>query len=136
VITHDFYPTLLEIARLPLLPRQHVDGVSMMPLLKQTGDLQPRPFFWHFPNYIGAAHVEPARPQSVIRDGDWKLFEFLEDGRLELYNLRGDLGERNDVSAEKPEIARELHRKLDDWRVATKVQMPRANPAYTNDGKQ
>jgi arylsulfatase A-like enzyme len=133
VITHDFHPTLLEIAGLPLMPQQHLDGVSWMPLLKQTGDLEPRPLFWHFPNYIGAAHVEPARPLSVIRDGDWKLIEFLEDGRLELYNLRDDLGEKNNLAARMPEKAKELHRKLAAWRKATNVQMPSLNPKYSTD---
>jgi arylsulfatase A-like enzyme len=130
VITHDFYPTLLETAGLPLMPEQHVDGVSLMPLLKQTADLKPRPLFWHFPNYIGATHLTPARPLSVIRDGDWKLIEFLEDGRLELYNLGSDLGEETNLAAQFPGRCAELHQKLADWRNAARVQMPRPNPEY------
>jgi arylsulfatase A-like enzyme len=131
VISHDFHPTLLEMAGLPLMPEQHVDGVSLMSLLTQSGDLKPRPLFWHFPNYIGATHVEPARPQSIIRDGDWKLMEFLEDSRLELYNLRNDLGERDNLAAQMPDRATELHQKLTTWRKSTKVQMPRLNPENT-----
>jgi arylsulfatase A-like enzyme len=130
VISHDFHPTLLEMAGLPPMPEQHVDGVSLMPLLTQSSALKPRPLFWHFPNYIGATHVEPARPQSVIRDGEWKLMEFLEDGRLELYNLRNDLGEKNNLAAQMPDKANELHQKLTAWRKTTKVQMPRPNPEY------
>jgi arylsulfatase A-like enzyme len=126
----DFVPTLLEMAGLPPMPEQHVDGVSLMPLLTKSGDLKPRPLFWHFPNYIGATHVEPARPQSVVRDGAWKLMEFLEDGRLELYNLRNDLGERNNLAAQMPDKAKELHQKLFTWRKSTNVQMPRLNPEY------
>ena len=135
VISHDFHPTLLEMAGLPLMPEQHVDGVSLVPLLKQTGGLKPRALFWHFPNYIGATHVEPARPVSVIRDGDWKLVEFLEDGRLELYNLRDDLGEKNNLAVQMPARTEELHQKLTAWRKATKVQMPRANPEYKANGR-
>jgi arylsulfatase A-like enzyme len=130
VITHDLYPTLLAMAGLPLMPEQHVDGVSLMPLLRQTGDLQPRSLFWHFPNYIGATHIGPARPLSVIRVGDWKLIEFLENGRLELYNLRDDLGEKNNLAAEMPEKTGQLHQTLIEWREAAKVQMPRPNPEY------
>jgi arylsulfatase A-like enzyme len=130
VITHDLYPTLLEVAGLPLMPEQHVDGVSLLPLLRQTGDLAARALFWHFPNYIGATHLTPARPLSVIRDGDWKLIEFLEDGRLELYNLGDDLGEQQNLAAQMPEKAADLQRRLSDWRRAAGVQMPRPNPAY------
>jgi arylsulfatase A len=132
VITHDFHPTLLEMAGLPLMPEQHVDGVSLIPLLKQTGDLKPRSLFWHFPNYIGATHLEPARPLSVIRDGDFKLIEFLEDGRLELYNLREDVGEKNNLAEQMPEKTKQLHQKLAAWREATNVQMPRPNPGVSN----
>jgi arylsulfatase A-like enzyme len=133
VISHDFPPTLLEIAGLPPMPEQHVDGVSLLPLLKQSGDLKPRSLFWHFPNYIGATHIDPARPLSVIRDGDWKLIEFLEDGRLELYNLRDDLGEQNNLAARMPDQAGRLQRQLAEWRAAAQVQMPQPNPEYRGD---
>jgi hypothetical protein len=131
VISHDFHPTLLEMAGRPPMPEQHTDGVSLVPLLKQSGDLKPRPLFWHFPNYIGATHLEPATPLSVIRDGDWKLIEYLEDGRLELFDLAEDLGETNNLANEQPERAAALHRKLTDWRKTAQVQMPQPNPDYT-----
>jgi len=127
VISHDFHPTLLEIAGLSPMPKQHVDGASLMPLLKQSGALKPRAMFWHFPNYIGAGHPNPARPLSVIREGDFKLIEFLEDGRLELYNLRQDVGEQENLVERLPDRARQMQRKLIEWRKATKVQMPRPN---------
>jgi len=69
----------------------------------------------------------------VIRVGDWKLIEFLENGRLELYNLREDIGEKNNLAAEMPERTEKLHQRLTDWREATKVQMPRPNPEYVEN---
>ena len=130
VISNDFYPTLLEIVGLPPRPEQHMDGVSLVPLLQQTGEIEPRPLFWHFPNYIGAGHPDPARPLSVVRRGDYKLMEFLEDGHVELYNLREDLGEEHDLAAAMPERAAELRQLLAAWRAAAGVQMPRPNPAF------
>ncbi|NQT16139.1 MAG: sulfatase, partial [Planctomycetes bacterium] len=135
VISNDFFPTLLEIAGLPLRPEQHVDGVSLMPLLKQTGQLESRPLFWHFPNYIGAKHPGAARPMSVVRSGDFKLLEFLEDNRVELYNLRKDLGEQHDLADTMPEQAAKLRRLLANWRTAAGVQMPRPNPAFHGDSR-
>ena len=133
VISNDFYPTLLEIAGLPLQPKQHVDGVSLSPLLKQTGELASRPLFWHFPNYIGAGHPDAARPMSVVRSGDFKLLEFLEDDHVELYNLRQDQGEQHDLASAMLEKATELRQLLDNWRAAAGVQMPRPNPLYRGD---
>ena len=135
VISNDFYPTLLEIAGLPLRPEQHRDGVSLVPLLKQTGGLESRPLFWHFPNYIGARHPDAARPMSVVRSGDFKLLEFLEDDHVELYNLRKDQGEQHDLAGAMPEKAAELRGLLAAWRTAAGVQMPRPNPLFRGDSQ-
>jgi arylsulfatase A-like enzyme len=107
-----------------------VDGVNIVSLLKGEGGLKRDALYWHYPNYIGAGHPGGARPCSVIRKGDWKLIESLEDKRLELFNLREDLGEKNDLVAINPGKARELHRLLDEWRKDTGVQMPRVNPDF------
>ena len=139
VISTDFFPTILEIAGLPARPECHMDGVNIVSLLKQDGDLKRDALYWHYPNYIGAGHPGGARPCSVIRKGDWKLIESLEDNRLELFNLREDLGEKDDAAAKYPEKARELHRLLDDWRKDTGVQMPRVNPDFKprqNEGEK
>jgi arylsulfatase A-like enzyme len=130
VISTDFYPTLLAMAGLAPRPQQHVDGQNILPLLKQTGALKRDTLFWHYPNYIGAKHPDGARPCSVIRQGDWKLIEFLEDNRLQLFNLKNDLGETNDLAEQQPARARALQRRLVQWRADAKVQMPKPNPAY------
>jgi len=124
VISTDFYPTILEMAGLKADPRQAPDGVSIVPLLKQTGTIQREALYWHYPHY----HI--TKPGGAIRCGDWKLIEYYEDGRLELYNLRNDLSEKADLAARMPQKAAELRKKLDDWRRAVGAQMPTPNPKY------
>jgi arylsulfatase A-like enzyme len=121
----DFYPTLLEAAGLPADPDQHCDGVSFMPALR--GESFDRgPIFWHYPHYSN----QGGTPGCSVRDGDYKLIEWFEDGRLALYNLREDIGEtRNRVDAE-PETARRLHQQLTAWRDQIEAIIPRPNPDY------
>jgi len=111
------------------MPQQHVDGVSLAPLLTGEGELSRQTLYWHFPNYI-SGHPGPATPCGVIRHEDWKLIEFFEDGRLELYNLSSDMKEERDLAIENPGKAKELHNMLKEWRKIAKVQMPQVNPAY------
>ena len=114
VISTDFYPTILEMAGLPARPEQHVDGVSMVPLLRQTGSTAPRAIYWHYPHYGN----QGGSPGSAVRLGDWKLIEFFEDHRLELYNLKNDLGSGTTWPLEQPGKAAELHQRLKAWRAA------------------
>ncbi len=124
VISNDFYPTLLEMANLPLKPQQHVDGLSMMPLLKQTGTIQRDALYWHYPHY------HRTTPFGAVRKGDWKLIEYYEDMRVELYNLKDDLSEEHDLAKEQPAKAEELREMLHAWRKAVGAQMPTPNPKY------
>jgi len=130
VISTDFFPTILEIAGLPSRPECHLDGVNMVPLLKGERSIDRDALYWHYPNYIGAGHPGGARPCSVVRKGDWKLIESLENNRLELFDLSKDLGETNDLAAVMPEKAGLLKNLLDDWRKEAGVQMPRINPDF------
>jgi len=124
VISTDFYPTMLEMAGLPLKPEQHVDGKSMLPLLKQQGRQEGRAFFWHYPHYGN----QGGSPGGAVRVGDYKLIEFYEDSRVELYNLKIDLGERNDLATTMPEKAAELRQMLHEWRSKVGARMPTPNP--------
>ena len=124
VVSTDFYPTLLELAGLPLMPQQHLDGVSLLPLLK-GGELQRGPLYWHYPHYSN----QGGGPGGAVRDGDWKLIESYEDGSFELYNLRDDIGEKNDMAAGKPAKVAELRGKLVDWRKSVQALMPTPIPA-------
>jgi arylsulfatase A-like enzyme len=129
-ITMDLYPTLLEIAGLPPRPDQHLDGTSLAPLLLETGDAGHDDLHWHFPHYHGSGNV----PSSAIRVGDYKLIEWLEDGRLELYDLSNDPGESTDLSEQMPEKTAELKQILDGWRRSVDAGMPTPNPDW-NPGK-
>jgi len=126
VTSPDFYPTLLEAARLDLLPEQHVDGVSLMPLLRGDAGFDRGPLFWHYPHYGN----QGGTPGCSVRLGDYKLIEFFEDGRLELYNLREDLGEDHNLAAELPGLARDLHERLVAWRESVEARLPARNPNW------
>jgi len=130
VISTDFYPTMLELAGLPLRPNQHVDGVSFVPLLKGK-EMTRGPIYWHYPHYGN----QGGAPAGAVRDGDFKLIEWYEDGRLELYNLRDDIGEANNLAAAMPEKARELQKMLADWRKSAGAQMPTRKEPTRPGGK-
>ena len=123
VISHDWFPTLLQLAGAdPAASRTALDGLSLVPLLRgETGEPSRRELFWHYPHYWNGKKVSP---YSVARVGDWKLIRFYEDDREELYNLRDDLGEGNDFAARMPEKCRELGARLDGWLKAVGAQMP------------
>ena len=135
VIAVDFYPTFLEIAKAAVPEGQPLDGKSLVPLLTGTGSLEPRAIHWHFPCYLQAwACVRvPWRttPVGVVRKGDWKLMEFFEDGRLELYNLKDDVGETVNLAQVIPEKTKELHADMRAWRKEINAPIPTdPNPAY------
>ena len=123
----DVFPTLLEITGAPA-PRQRLDGTSLVPLLRAPGTKLGRDaIFQHFPGYLGMGKNRwRTTPVSLVHAGDWKLMEFLEDGRLELYNLRDDVGETKNLAGELPDKAGELHRRLVAWRTEVQAPMPRA----------
>ena len=128
VIGTDFYPTMLEMAGLPAKPEVHQDGVSILPLLNgSTKTLERDTLYWHYPHY------HRTLPYGAIRDGDWKLIEFFEDGTLELFDLKTDPFEKGNLAAENPAKAKELLAKLVAWRKSVDAQMPTPNPKYDPD---
>jgi arylsulfatase A-like enzyme len=129
ITSPDLYPTLLEAAGLPLRPDQHVDGVSFLPALRGAPDFDRGPLFWHYPHYGN----QGGTPGSSVRMGDWKLIEFFEDGRLELYNLRDDVSEKRNLAAEKPAVVRQLHQRLKAWRAGVNGRIPERNPDWRKD---
>jgi arylsulfatase A-like enzyme len=126
VTSTDFYPTLLEAAGLPPRPQQHMDGVSLMPLLSGGSKLDRDAIFWHYPHYGN----QGGTPGCSVRMGDHKLIEFFEDGRLELYNLREDISEEQDLAATHPRTAGELHDRLMQWRQSVEALVPERNPDW------
>jgi arylsulfatase A-like enzyme len=122
----DYYPTMLEMAGLPLRPGQHVDGISLVPLLK-AGVIPERPLFWHYPHYSN----QGGGPCGAVRAGNLKLIEWYEDMRAELFDLKSDLEEKHDLSVKMPEQGRALREQLHDWRASVKASMPTPNPSWT-----
>jgi arylsulfatase A-like enzyme len=122
VMSIDFYPTILELTGTPLPSSQSVDGRSLVPLLHGR-TIAPRALFWHYPHYGN----QGGAPAGAIRDGDWKLIEWYEDGQHELFDLRDDPGEQHNRASEKPMKVRELAARLDSWRRSVGAMMPTLN---------
>jgi arylsulfatase A-like enzyme len=132
VIGLDFYPTLLEAAGAKPPDGQVLDGASLVPLMTQKGNLKRDAIYWHFPAYLqGGGGTWRTTPGGVIRAGDWKLIEYFEDGRLELYNLRDDIGETTNLADRKPDKAKALHARLVAWRKEVNAPVPtEKNPTF------
>ncbi|MDG2381883.1 MAG: sulfatase [Pirellulaceae bacterium] len=119
VTSPDFFPSILELASLPSQPEVHLDGKSFLPLLKGQ-ERERGPIFWHFPHYGN----QGGAPTGAVRDGDWKLIEWYEDGKLELFNLRQDAAEQHNLAAAQPELRDQLHHSLQNWRTQVEAIMP------------
>ena len=123
----DLYPTLLELAGGQAPSGATLDGVSYLGLLTGggKGTLDREALYWHFPGYLGAG---PGRwrttPAGAIRAGDWKLVEFFETGKVELYHLSEDPGEKSDLASAEPARTKELHDKLVAWRQRVHAPLP------------
>ncbi len=131
VISPDYYPTLLSIAG--TAPAAGVvDGENLVPLLKQANGFTRDAIYWHYPHY----HPGGATPYRAVRAGDFRLIEFYEDNHIELYNLKNDIGETQELAATMPEKANALRQKLHAWRDHVGAQMPTPNPDYNPDKNQ
>jgi arylsulfatase A-like enzyme len=125
IISVDLFPTLADLAAAPM-PAQDVDGVSIASLLRGSNRLNRTDLFWHFPGYLGTGHGQwRTTPVGAIRSGDYKLLQFFENDRVELYNLATDIGERNNLARVKPALANQLKAKLMVWRESIEAPMPR-----------
>ena len=124
----DFYPTILELTGTPgdRKHNQQSDGVSIVSLLDQSGTVERDAIYWHYPHYS----PQGGTPSGAILAGDFKLIEFFEDGHLELYNLKEDIAEKNNLAEALPEKTRELHQMLLAWRNKMDAKMPAPNPGY------
>lgn len=109
VVIQDIYASVLEWAGLSELQPEVIDSKSFLPLLKGQQFDNKRQFIWHYPNYYDVP------PYSTIREGDWKLIYFYKDQRTELYNLKTDLGEANNLIEQESEIAKQLAGKLSEY---------------------
>jgi arylsulfatase A-like enzyme len=124
----DFFPTILDLVGLPLLPDQHQDGVSLLPLLEGK-KIAERALIWHYPHYGN----QGGDPNSIIRRGDWKLIHYWEDGKNELYNLENDPYEKTDVAVINSEKTFELWNELDKYLKSVGANYPVKDPQYSAD---
>ena len=125
VVSYDLYPSILELAGLKKKPEQHIDGLSIVPLIN-GGDINRDAVFWHFPHYHGSAWT----PGAAILMDNWKLIEFYETNDNELYNLNNDIGEEVDLSEKFPDMVKKLQSKLKEMQQETDSQFPILNSAF------
>jgi arylsulfatase A-like enzyme len=131
IMSIDYYPTILAMAGLRPKPGLQLDGVSLVPALSGQA-LAERPLFCHFPHYVPRT---AAVPGTWVREGDWKLIRFFCDNddqtdRFELYNLRTDVGETDNLAPNMPEKVKELNALIGRFLRETEAVVPQPNPAY------
>lgn len=116
VMIEDFYPTILEMAGIKdYQTTSPIDGISFIPLLTQKGDPSlHRPLIWNFPNNWGNDGPGINFVCSIRKD-EWKLVYFYESGKKELFNIPGDISEKNDVSSQHPDIVKLLSKELGEY---------------------
>lgn len=126
VLGMDFYPTMLAAAGIQRPQNHMIDGANFLPVLLNSGLVERDAVFWHFPSYVGHGS-----PSSAIRMGDWKLIQNFEDQTLELFDLREDIGEHQNLAATMPAKAKEMHARLASWQRATNAAIPtELNPDF------
>jgi arylsulfatase A-like enzyme len=135
VLLADLFPTLIGAASVGAASAPAgaaLDGLDLTPLLKNpSATLDRDALFFHYPHYYATT-----TPVSAVRAGDWKLIEYFEDGRRELFNLKNDPSEQTDLAAREPGRVAELHVRLDAWRKEVGAQLPTPNPAFKPKGNQ
>ncbi len=125
ITTTDFYPTILDLAGLELESEYHCDGVSIVPLLRGES-IPKRPIFWHYPHYGN----QGGTPGSSVVLGQYKLIEFFEKEKPELYDLSCDFSEKNNIADKMPEKTTELLEILHKWQKDVCARIPKKNPDY------
>ncbi len=135
VMCVDLFPTILELAGIAVPDQIPIDGISILPLLLDRDSevaFERGPIYWHFPGYLAARAETGAwrtTPAGAIRMGGYKLIEFFETGRIELYDLIEDIRERHDLAAAEPDVTRRLLEELKSWRSRLDAPMPTPLPA-------
>lgn len=134
IISIDYYPTILELADISVPKEKLLDGISMLPIIK--GEPTNRNIlYWHFPAYLeryaGVNHIWRTSPAGAMRKGLWKIIEFFENDKVELYDLENDLSETTDLSNQYPELTAEMLEELRSWRAKTNAVVPKElNPEF------
>lgn len=122
----DFYPTILEYAQIDLLENQHKDGISLKSIIEEGKIPNERPLYWHYPHYGN----QGGDPSSTIREGDWKLIHYYEDDSNELYNMKDDPFEQNNIAAQNIETTTKLYKKLKNWLITVDAKLPKKDTEF------
>ena len=133
----DLFPTFLELANISAQGLT-LDGNSLVPLLNhKEKSFAQRPLFWNFPGYLEGGNAEThdptfrSTPSAVVRKGDWKLIRYYETDEVELFNIRKDISEKNNLAQQQPKIVKKLLKELTKWQKETNAPIAtERNPAY------
>ncbi|WP_299557339.1 sulfatase [Seonamhaeicola sp.] len=126
VVSTDLYPTILDLIGADLRPNNHLDGISLAPLLGGRRIDSKRPFYWHYPHYGN----QGGNPSSIIIEGDWKLIHYWEDGKNELYNIAADIDEQENLSFKYNDKMENMSRKLMTWLEKANAKLPIPDKKY------
>lgn len=126
VIHTDFYPTFLDVAGIPLNPEEHIDGISLKPILEGENVNINRPLYWHYPHYGN----QGGEPTSIIQQNDWKLIHYWEDDHQELYKLPSTEKDELNVIERHPKIAKKLNNQLIAWLDKVDAKYPKKDSLY------
>ncbi len=127
----DFYPTFLQLAGCKADRRQHIDGISILHLLKNPkAKLERNALYWHYP--LEKPHFLGGRSAGAIRQGSFKLIEFFDTGQVELYSLADDISEEHNLAAELPNKVTELQKRLAKWRAEVGASLPAGQEKFLN----
>jgi arylsulfatase A-like enzyme len=135
VISPDYYPTILEAVGIDAPEEQQLDGVSVFPTLQ--GKTQPlsRSLFWQYPHYGN----QGGAPGAAVRDAEWKLIEWFDDARIELFDLSQDPGETTNLAARFPDRVAAMRSSLHAWQADVGAKVSTVNPSYDSakpDGRR
>ena len=126
-VSYDLFPTILEFAGIENT-NQEIDGISLIPHLKTGKELNRKDIFLHFPHY----HTSQWKPGAAIRQGDWKLVEHYESNKIELFNLKDDVGESKNLNLIYPEKTESLLKRLHELQKKTNANSVKINPNYNS----
>ena len=132
VIHTDFYPTLLDLAGIPLKPEQHIDGISLQPILEGKEINSNRPLYWHYPHYGN----QGGEPSSIIQQNGWKLIHYWEDNREELFKLPSSEKDELNVITKHPKIAKQLSKQLQSWLKEVDAKYPEKDIEFDSINRQ
>jgi arylsulfatase A-like enzyme len=126
VNTVDFFPTFAKAMNPAAVLNKAIDGSNILDLLANEKKAKQRPLFWHYPHYSN----QGGKPGSVMINGDYKLILNYEDDSLELYDIKQDVGEKNNLATTKKAIAKRYKKTLNKWLTDNKAKFPVSNPAF------